>query len=104
MRRGRVLPGGDCSGAAGEPAGELADVALDEALALGELLVADGHGLGGDVPESVDVVEVNAVELVDGGIDIARDGKIDDEDGAIAAASHGLAELLRGDDEVRSGG
>ncbi len=44
---------------------------------------------GGDVLEGVDVVEVNAVEVVDGGIDVARDGKIDDEDGAIAAAAHG---------------
>jgi hypothetical protein len=43
--RGNWSAAGGIAPAIGEPAGELADVALDEALALGEFLEADGHGL-----------------------------------------------------------
>ena len=64
----------------------------------------------GDLLEVVDVVDEAAFDLVDARVDVAGDGDVDEEDGAVAAALEELLavgaveDLLRraggGDDDV----
>ena len=75
---------------------------------------AVGEVGGGDLLEVVDVVDEAAFDLVHAGIDVAGDGDVDEEHGAVAAAVQevlavGAAEdFLRGtgggDDDVGAGG
>src|SRR5688572_3493198 len=90
--------------AGGEPFGKFVHVPLDDLLADDDLLAADGHGVVGELLERIDVVEVHALEVVYRGLEIARDGEIDAEEGAIAARAHERGEALGGDDVMRSGG
>ena len=55
----------------------------------------------GDLFQGIDIEEVDAVEIVHGGIDIAGHGDVDDEKRpAIAAASQGGVEVLGMHDRV----
>ena len=57
---------------------------------------------GGDLLEIIDIVNETAFDLVHAGINVARDGDIDEEHGAVAAA---LKEVLAvGADEYLFGG
>ena len=51
-----------------------------------------------DLLEIVDVVDEAAFEVVDGGIDVARDGDVDEEDRAVPAAMNKRAAVVRGED------
>ena len=48
-----------------------------------------------DLLEIVDVVDEAAFEVVDGGVDVARDSDVDEEDGAIPAAMNERAAVDR---------
>ena len=71
----RRLPGAEAVGLLGD----------DRLGALG-LAPPAGEGLGDDRLEIVDVVEVAAVELVHGRVDVARDGEVDEEQRPALAA------------------
>ncbi len=61
--------------------------------------VRGGHGL-----QVVDVVDEDAFHLVHRRIDIAGDGDIDEEHGAVAAAMHELLAVFAAEDGVRRAG
>ncbi len=56
-------------------------------------LAAAGLVLRGDLLEVVDVVHEAAFHLVDIGVDVARDGDIDEEHGTVAAAVKDFARV-----------
>ena len=56
-----------------------------------------------DLLEVVDVVDEAAFEVVDGRVDVARDGDVDEEDGAVPAAMNECARLLSAKDLTRAG-
>ena len=63
-------------------------LAGDDGFGGGGLAAAVGEVGGGDLLEVVDVVYEAAFDLVHEGIDVARDGDVDEEHGAVAAALH----------------
>ncbi len=88
---------------------------FDAALAADELLLEDGLGLlrfassvrqirRSDALQVVDVVEKDAVEAVDLGIDITGHGNVDEEYGAVAAAVEKLLCVGNAEDEFRRPG
>ena len=77
---------------------------FDDGKAAGDFVLAAQAGFAGEGFEGVDVVEVDAFDVVDAGVDVAGDGDIDDEEGAAAAAAEGGEDLLGVDDGVRGGG
>ena len=90
------------------------DLAADDGFGGGGLATAVGEVGGGDLLEVVNVVDEAALDLVHEGIDIARDGDVDEEDGAVAAEFHealavgaeedGLRGAGGGEDDVGAGG
>ena len=88
----------------------LVDFPADDGFGSGGFAAAIGEIGGGYVLEVVDVVDEAAFDVVHAGVDVARDGDVDEEHGAVAAAVEevlavGAAEeLLRraggGDDDV----
>ena len=60
---------------------ELGDVGVDEPPRDGSLGLARLHVLVDDLAQVVDRVEVDVLELVDRGIDVARHGEVEDEHG-----------------------
>ena len=94
--------------------GEAVDFVSDDALGGGGFFSAGGEVAGGYLLEVVDGVDEGAFDAVDGGVDVARDGDVDEEDGAAAAlAEDGLcfgdgeevrARTGAGDDDVGLGG
>ncbi len=88
--------------ARGEPAEEIFDVGVEEFFGGGDFGGAFVAIAGGDVLEVIDVVEVDVVEFADGGFDIAGDGQVDDDSGAIAAGFEEGFEM--GDGEEGDGG
>jgi hypothetical protein len=83
---------------------ERADLVFDDGEAAGDFLFAAGAGFAGDGFEGVDVVEVDPGDVIDGWVDVAGDGDIDDEERAAAAAAEGREDEIRVDDGVRGGG
>ena len=79
-------------------------MALDHFFADDEFLPAHGEGVGGDALEGVDVVEIDAVEVVHGGVEVARNGEVDAEKRPVGARVHHGCELFFGEDVVRGGG
>ena len=78
-----VDEGAELAGAV--PGGELAHVLVndrDGGVDGGGALAGGG---GGDFLEVVEVVEVDVFEFADGGVDVAGDGDVDEEDGFVAA-------------------
>ena len=90
------------------------DLSGNEGLGVSGLAAALGEVRGGDGLQVVDVVDEDAVELVDGGIDVAGHGNVNEEHGPITAAVHELLAVLaaedgmgrtgRADDDVSLGG
>ena len=56
-----------------------------------------------DLLEVVDVVDEAAFEVVDGGVYVARDGDVDEEDGAIPAAMNERAAVVGREDLTGAG-
>src|SRR5690606_31288495 len=98
---------GDDGGLHVEPLGpELEAPRLVEHDGLGALglLAAALHRFGDDVGQVVDVVEVDVVEAVDRGLDVAGDGDVDEEEAPAPTRLHGRADHVEGDDEGLGGG
>ena len=84
---------------------EALDFGGDDRLGVNGLDAALFHVRGGDLLQVVDVVDEDAVELVQLRIDVARDGDIDEEHGPVAAlVKEGLAVLGAEDGMRRAGG
>ena len=84
---------------------ESLDLAGDEGLGVAGFAIAGFHVGRGYLLQVVDVVDEDAVELVHGRIDVAGDGDVDEEHGAIAAAMEEGLSMLRAEDVVgRAGG
>ena len=84
---------------------EALDFACDEGFGVAGLAVALFHVGGGYLLQVVDVVDEDAFELVHRRIDVARDGNVDEEHGAIAAAMQESLSVLGAEDVVgRAGG
>jgi hypothetical protein len=62
----------------------------------GGLAAAVGEVGGGDLLQVVDVVDEAAFDLVHLGVDVAGDGDVDEEHGAVAALARGTAGRGRG--------
>lgn len=60
--------------------------------------------LVGDVGEVVEIVEVDVFDVFDGGVEVAGQGEVDEEAGAIGAALHGVAKGRHVKDRARCGG
>ena len=90
------------------------DLAADDGFGGGGLSAAVGEVGGGDLLEIVDVVDEAAFDLVHARIDIAGDGDVDEEHGAVAAAfekalavgavEDGMLGAGGGEDDVGAGG
>ncbi len=80
------------------------DLFFDDGAAAGDFVFAALAGFASEGFEGVDVVEVDAFDVVDAGVDIPGDGDVDDEEGAAAAAAEGGEDLLRMDDGVGGSG
>jgi len=86
----------------------------DDSFCGGGFAAAIGEVGGGDLLEVVDVVDEAAFDLVHAGVDVAGDGDIDEEHGAVTAALQEVLavrtaeDFLRGtsggDDDVGPGG
>ena len=76
---------------------EDAAVFFDLGFPLGEVFVGDGG-------EVVEVVEVETVEWVYGGVDIAGHGEVEEEEGFAGAFAEGLLDGLIGEDVTRCSG
>ena len=83
---------------------EAFDLSGDECFGVSGLGLALGNVGRGNLLEVVDVVDEEAVELVDLGIDVARDGDVDEEHGAVAAALQEGVAVLAAEDGVRRAG
>ena len=84
------LDGGD--GVAGlEAFVVLVHFPADDGFGGGGFAAAIGEVGGGDLLEVVDVVDEAAFDLVHAGVDVAGDGDVDEEHGAVAAAVGGSA-------------
>jgi hypothetical protein len=77
---------------------------MDQGFAPGDLLTALVHGVISDGLQVVDVVEVDVFQGLNAGIDIARDGQVDEEEGPVAAAFHHGLELVGVQQMVRGTG
>ena len=78
---------------------------IDDALAFLDLFQPLGARCFGELFEGIDVVEINLLDFTDGGIDVARDGDVDEEQRAILAGSAGLLDIGAADNRVgRAGG
>lgn len=77
---------------------------FDDLFAELDLLLAAGAGFGGEGLESVDVVEVDFVDVADGGVDVAGDGDVDHEEGAVFAFATDFGDVFGFDDVVRGAG
>ena len=85
----------------GEAGGRLA---LDDRAGPLELLAAVREvplDLGTEV---VDVVEHHLLELTDPGVEVARDGDVEDQEGAVAARPLDAGEAVEGHDRLGGGG
>ena len=90
------------------------DLAGDDGFGGGGLAAAVGEVGCGDLLQVVDVVDEAAFDLVHERIDVAGDGDVDEEHGAVAAALHkalavgaeedGLRGAGGGEDDVGAGG
>jgi len=90
------------------------DLAADDVFGGGGLSAAVGEVSGGDLLQVIDVVDEAAFDLVHEGIDVAGDGDVDEEHGAVSAAFHealavgavedGLRGAGGGEDDVGAGG
>lgn len=83
---------------------EFFEVFFDDLFAEAELAFAFAAAFVGDGLEGVDVVEVDAFDFVDSGLDVAWDGDVDDEEGPPAALFHDGLDGGGLDDEVGRGG
>ena len=63
---------------------------VDDALALFDLFLPACAGFRGELFEGIDVVEINLLDLADGGVDVARDGDVDEKQGPIFAGAAGF--------------
>ena len=63
-----------------QPRDECADVIRDHLLATDDFAAAHFERLSDNPFQRINIVKKNALELVDGGIGIARDGEVDDEE------------------------
>lgn len=77
---------------------------FDEDVAGGDLFFALAEAVGGDGLEGVDVVEVDAVHLGAGGVDVAGDGDVDHEEGQAAALAKCAGDVGGVDDGVGCAG
>jgi len=80
------------------------DLAGDDGFGGGGLSAAVGEVGGGDLLEVVDVVYEAAFDLVHEGIDVAGDGDVDEEHGAVAAALHEALAVGAEEDGLRGAG
>ena len=87
---------------ASHPAEKSTHMLIDQRLATDDLLTADVERLGGNLLQTVDVVEEDPFHLVNGGIGVTRDGKINDEERRPSAKPQQGSELFRGQDGMRS--
>src|SRR4029077_16449323 len=88
---------------AGLPGEKFADVFFDDDFGARDFPFAGVTILLDDFGEVVDVVDVEVVEIRGGGIDIAGDAEIHDEESAIGAGGHGGFENLAGQDRLFGG-
>ena len=83
----------------------LLDFGGDDVLGGGGLAAAVGEVRGGDLLEIVDVVDEAAFDLVHLRVDVAGDGDVDEEHGAVAAVGEELLAVGAGEDvAVGAGG
>jgi hypothetical protein len=76
----------------------------DDVFGRGGFAAAVGEVGGGDLLEVVDVVDEAAFHLVDAGIDVAWDGNVDEEHGAVAAAVEEVLTVGAAEDFLRCSG
>lgn len=76
---------------------------IDHRFAAGDFALADFDGLSGDLFKGIHVVEIDIFELVDGGIDVARHGQVDQEKRAFLMFSEDGLEFLSGHDRMGGG-
>ena len=79
-------------------------MSFDHLFANHEFLPADVHRLVRNRLERVNVIEVNAIEFIDRGLDVARHGEIDAKKRAVGTRAHDRRELRGGENVVRRGG
>ena len=70
----------------------------DDGFGCGGFTAAVGEVGGGYLLQIVDVVDEAAFDLVHARVDVARDGDVDEEHGAVAAALEEAAAVGRGED------
>ena len=80
------------------------DLAADDLFGGGGLSAAVGEVGCGDLLEVVDVVDEAALDLVHARIDVAGDGDVDEEHGAVAAALQELLAVGAGEDGLLGAG
>ena len=95
--------GGDCVARVDALEVEL-DLAADDGFGGGGLSAAVGEVGGGDLLEVVDVVDEAAFDLVHARIDVAGNGDVDEEHGAVAAAFHEALAVGAEEDGLRGAG
>ncbi len=90
-------------GGLGEAIVVAVDFPADDGLGGFGLAAADGLVACGDLLQVVDVVDEAAFDVVDLRSDVAGDGNVDEEDGAVAAALEERAGVGRGEDLAGAG-
>ena len=83
---------------------ELGDFGVDDAFAFVDLELAAAASLVGEAFEGVDIVEIDLLDVADGGIDVARDGDVDKEQRAVFARVAGLFDIGAVDDGMGRAG
>src|SRR6202051_3301617 len=76
----------------------------DDGFGGGGFAAAIGEVGGGDLLEVVDVVDEAALDLVHAGVDVAGDGDVDEEHGAVAAGGGGVLAVGAAEDLLRGAG
>lgn len=82
----------------------LGEFFFDDGFAESDLFLAALAGFGGEDLKAVDIVEVDLVDLADFGVDVAGDGDVDHEEGAVFAFAAHVFDVLGLDDVVGSAG
>ena len=89
---------------AAQPVVDAGELLLDDALGVVRLFLALAAVLLHHVLQVVDVVEVGVAHAIDLGVEVARHGDVDEEDGPMAAVLERALDTLSRDDVVRRRG
>ena len=83
---------------------QLGELRIDDALALLDLLETFFSRGGGELFERVDVIQIDFLDLADRGVDVARDGDVDEEQRPEFPRAADLLDLVAADDGMRRAG